>query len=46
MAFSTIHRFEKTGVASPSTVEKIVSTFAKNKVEITNGEGTGARLLF
>ena len=28
-----------------STEEKIVSAFARHNVEITNGEGTGARLL-
>lgn len=46
LAFSTVHLFEKNGTASEATVAKIKAAFAKNNVEITNGEGTGARLIF
>lgn len=45
IAFSTVHRFEQTGTASETTRQKIVAAFAANRVEITNGNGTGARLL-
>jgi transcriptional regulator with XRE-family HTH domain len=45
VAFSTVHRFEKTGIATETTLAKIMEAFAANHVEITNGDGTGARLL-
>lgn len=45
IAFSTVHRFETTGVATDSTKAKIVAAYAAHRVEITNGDGTGARLL-
>lgn len=46
IAFSTVHLFEKNGTASGQTVGKIVAAFAESNVEITNGDGTGARLKF
>lgn len=46
VAFSTVHLFEKNGTASEATISKIVDAYAANDVEITNGEGTGARLRF
>lgn len=45
VAFSTVHRFEKTGACSATVEEKIVAAFAASSVEITNGMGTGARLV-
>lgn len=45
VAFSTVHRFEQTGSATNTTQQKIIQAFADNSVEITNGDGTGARLL-
>lgn len=45
IAFSTVHRFESTGIATETTKAKIVAAYAVMKVEITNGDGTGARLL-
>lgn len=44
VAFSTVHRLEKTGKCSTAVEEKIVAAFARASVEITNGDGTGARL--
>ena len=46
VAFSTVHRFETTGKAADATLDKIVAAFASVNVEITNGEGTGARLRY
>lgn len=46
VAFSTVHLFEKSGTASEATIKKIVEAYALNNVEITNGEGTGARLSY
>lgn len=45
IAFSTVHRFEQTGIATDTTKAKIVAAYAAHSVEITNGDGTGARLL-
>ena len=45
IAFSTVHRFEVTGVATDATKAKIKAAYAQFSVEITNGDGTGARLL-
>ncbi|AZO11200.1 XRE family transcriptional regulator [Mesorhizobium sp. M3A.F.Ca.ET.080.04.2.1] len=45
IAFSTVHRFETTGVATDTTKEKIKAAYLTHKVEITNGDGTGARLV-
>lgn len=45
VAFSTVHRFEATGVATETTKDKIKAAYALHGVEITNGDYTGARLL-
>lgn len=45
IAFTTVHRFETTGIATETTRAKIRSAYAAHNVEITNGRGTGARLL-
>ncbi|HEV2517919.1 MAG TPA: helix-turn-helix transcriptional regulator [Devosia sp.] len=45
VAFTTVHRFESTGVATDTTKAKLVAAYAAEDVEITNGDGTGARLL-
>ncbi|BCG72671.1 hypothetical protein MesoLj113a_38290 [Mesorhizobium sp. 113-1-2] len=44
IAFTTVHRFETTGIATETTKAKIVAAYAAHNVDITNGEGTGARL--
>jgi transcriptional regulator with XRE-family HTH domain len=44
IAFTTVHRFEQTGTATETTKAKIVAAYALHNVDITNGEGTGARL--
>ena len=44
IAFSTVHRFETSGIATDTTKAKIVAAYAARNVDITNGEGTGARL--
>ncbi|TIN77777.1 transcriptional regulator [Mesorhizobium sp.] len=44
IAFTTVHRFEQTGTATETTKAKIVTAYALHNVDITNGEGTGARL--
>lgn len=45
IAFTTVHRFETTGVATETTKDKIKAAYAARNVEITNGDGTGARLV-
>lgn len=45
VAFTTVHRFETTGIATETTKAKLVAAYAARNVEITNGDGTGARLL-
>lgn len=45
IAFSTVHRFETTGIATDATKEKIKAAYSDHNVEITNGNGTGARLV-
>ncbi|MGE0284072.1 MAG: transcriptional regulator [Rhizobiaceae bacterium] len=45
IAFSTVHRFETTGIATETTKAKIKAAYAAHNVEITNGDGTGAKLL-
>lgn len=45
IAFSTVHRFESTGVATDATKDKIKAAYAMHHVEITNGDGTGAKLV-
>lgn len=44
VAFSTLHRLEKTGTCRAAVEIEIKSAFAACIVEITNGEDTGARL--
>ena len=44
VALGTIQRIETGGDFYASTADKIVATFAGHGVEITNGNGTGARL--
>lgn len=45
IAFTTVHRFETTGIATATTKDKIKAAYAAHNVEITNGDYTGARLL-
>ena len=45
IAFTTVHRFETTGNATETTKDKIKRAYAAHNVEITNGRGTGARLV-
>lgn len=44
VAFTTISQFENGRTMRASTAEKIIAAFALRSVEITNGDGTGARL--
>jgi transcriptional regulator with XRE-family HTH domain len=44
IAFTTVNRYELTGVATATTKQKIIAAYGRHKVEITNGDGTGARL--
>ncbi|WP_164780249.1 hypothetical protein [Mesorhizobium sp. M7A.F.Ca.US.011.01.1.1] len=44
IAFTTVHRYEQTGIATETTKAKIVAAYTAHNVDITNGEGTGARL--
>lgn len=45
VAFTTINQFENGRPMRSSTAEKIIAAFANHNVEITNGDGTGARLV-
>lgn len=45
VSLPTVLKLENDGPVSDETAEKIRSAFARHGVEITNGEGTGARLL-
>ncbi len=45
IAKSTINLLENGNPIRPSTSEKIIAAFAEHNVEITNGDGTGARLI-
>jgi hypothetical protein len=45
IAFSTVHLFEKGDPVRDDSKAKMVAAFAAHSVEITNGKGTGARLL-
>ena len=42
---TTINLLENGAGFKEETAEKIIAAFARHGVEITNGEGTGARLL-
>lgn len=44
VSLPTILKLENDGSVSDDTAAKIVAAFAGNGVEITNGDGTGARL--
>jgi len=46
LSFTTIALFERKGSAREKTEKAILDAFSRHNVEITNGEGTGARLLF
>jgi predicted transcriptional regulator len=43
--YVTIFRIESGTPPRPSTEAKLIEAFAEHGVEITNGKGTGARLL-
>jgi hypothetical protein len=43
---NTVTGFEGGGPIRPATEAKIIEAFARHGVEITNGNGTGARLIF
>ena len=45
MSHTTVGEVERGREFSEKTAEKIIAAFARHGVEITNGEGTGARLL-
>ena len=45
IALSTAHLFEKGDAVREDSKVKIVAAFTAHQVEITNGDGTGARLL-
>lgn len=45
VSLPTVQAIEAGGDYRASTGEKITDAFAANRVEITNGNGTGARLL-
>jgi len=45
IAFSTVRLIENGNKPHRATVDKIKSAFAAHNVEITNGDGTGARLM-
>ena len=44
-SFETVVTFERGRPMRPATEKKIVAAFATYGVEITSGDGTGARLL-
>lgn len=46
IAFSTVHLFEKNGTARDATQQAIEKAFKQNNVEIINGQGTGAKLIY
>lgn len=41
---NTVTALEGGGIVRPETETKITTAFARHSVEITNGDGTGARL--
>lgn len=45
IAFSTVHLLEKGENVREDSKAKMVAAFAAHHVEITNGDGTGARLV-
>ncbi len=44
IAFSTVNLLEKGNPIRPSTEQKILAAYERRNVEITNDDGTGARL--
>ena len=44
IAFSTVHLFERGESVRAESKAKMIAAFAAMNVEITNGDGTGARL--
>jgi transcriptional regulator with XRE-family HTH domain len=42
---NTVNKVETGGAVRPETEAKLIAAFAAHGVEITNGNGTGARLL-
>ena len=46
LSFSTIAKIENGASPREKTESAIIEAFSRNKVEITNGDGTGARLKF
>lgn len=46
VSLPTILKLENDGSVSEQTADKIRSAFERQGVEITNGDGTGARLRF
>lgn len=44
VSLPTLLKLENDGPVSTETVEKVTAAFASRGVEITNGDGTGARL--
>ena len=45
IAFSTVHLLERGENVRDDSKAKMVAAFAAHRVEITNGNGTGARLV-
>lgn len=45
IAFSTVHRFETTGVATETTRDKIIAAYGAERVQIIDQGGTGALLV-
>lgn len=46
VSLPTLLKLENDGQVSAETAEKVTAAFESKGVEITNGDGTGARLLF
>lgn len=46
ISLPTVLKLENDGTVSEETADKIRAAFERQGVEITNGDGTGARLLF
>jgi DNA-binding LacI/PurR family transcriptional regulator len=46
VSLPTILKLENEGAVSPDTADKIKAAFERHGVEITNGDGTGARLRY
>lgn len=44
VSLPTLLKLENDGQVAPDTTDKVTAAFARHRVEITNGDGTGARL--